>query len=220
MRMLIRKARAGTVFLAVLAIVGGTWSAAGAAEGAGDKQIARSAALRQRDLGPGWTSTKHTEEPPPDIPACEGTNRASDAAEKYEYRAPDFEQGDSKVTNVVFVFPTVKQAKAYLRAYQRPEALTCFEQGLATVAQDEPGVRFTVEELDVSGGPADDGVGYRADLRASAPDGSTATFVFQAVAFRVGRGVTAITTQNPDVAFPDTADLALTSIKRLRKGLK
>jgi hypothetical protein len=42
---------------------------------------------------------------------------------------------------------------------------------------------------------------------------------FEAVAFRVGRGVTTLTTQNVSARFPDTASLATTSIERLKTNL-
>ena len=113
----------------------------------------------------------------------------------------------------------MKAAKAYLAAFQDPAALECLQDGLDEALADTPGAVAVVGALDVSGGPAQDGVGFEATI--TIPDGATEiTVKIQAVAFRVGRGVTGITTQNVDEPLPITAELASASIERLKKGLK
>jgi len=184
-----------------------------------DKQVAKSASITAKDLGRGWDATKHTDDGPSGTPSCADTDAANEGAKKYEFNSPDFALGDAEVTNSVYVFPNVKAAKAYLAAFQDPTAIECLQDGLDAALTDAPGAVAAVGELDVSGGPAQDGVGFEATI--TIPDGATeATVKLQAVAFRVGRGVTGITAQNVDEPLPITAELATASIKRLKRGLK
>ena len=189
-----------------------------------DKQVAKAASITVADLGKGWKATKHVDDPPSGIAACADTDAANQRSKKYKFQAPDFEQGGSQVTNSVYVFPNVKAAKAYLAAFQDPSALECLQDGLDQKIENAPGASVDVSEFDVTGGPAQDGVGYEVVLRDSVPNQSGTTdpivIVADIVAFRVGRGVTGLTTQNVDEALPITADLATLSIKRLKKGLK
>lgn len=209
-------ARPAAVVVAALAVVGATALPAVAKT---DKQIAKAASISAKDLGRGWTATKQDPDSPSEIPECEGTEAADERAEKFEFESPQFDQGDAQVTNSVFVFPSVKDAKAYLAAFQDPITLDCLQLGLEDALPADAGATVDVEELDVTGGPADDGVGFIATV--TVPDGaSEATLILEAVAFRVGRGVTGMTTTNPDEPLPITAELATASIKRLRKGLK
>lgn len=211
---LIRRSTATVV--AALLVVGLTALPAAAKT---DKQIAKAASIKASDLPGDWTAGKGEPDEDSGIPECEATEEASRRAEKYEFESPQFEQGDSQVTNSVYVFETVKQAKQYLAAYQEADTIDCLQLGLDEALAEEPSASAFVEELDVSGGPADDGVGFLGTITIPT-EGGEATLIFEAVAFRVGRGVTGITTQNVEEPLPITADLATTSIRRLRKGLK
>ncbi len=209
-------ARSATVVLAAFAILGSTALPAAAKT---DKQIAKAAAIKASDLGSGWDATKHVDDDPSGIPACEDTDAAKEDASRYEFNSPDFAQGDSEVTNSVYVFPTVKDAKEYLAAFQDAAALDCLQEGLDEALVEAPDATAVVEDFDVSGGPASDGVGFVATITI-VDAGTEHTSKFELVAFRVGRGVTGITTENVDEPLPITADLATASIKRLKKGLK
>jgi hypothetical protein len=127
------------------------------------------------------------------------------------------------VTNTVYVFPDVKQAKAYLAAFKLPTALECIQQGLDQNLKSKPGATATVKDLQVTGAPRpiDDGVGFQGLISGvpTAQTGVTDTAV-QAVAFRVGRAVTGFTTTNPGQPFPDTVTLVKTGAARLGKNLK
>ena len=210
------------VAVAVIALVGAT---AGPAFAASDKQIAKASTLKASDLsGSGWTATPHEESKDSTIPACAPTNKAGNAAKKYGAHSPDFSNSNgAEITNSVFVFPTVKQAKAYLAAYQLPTTLECLQQGLDQTLEGT-GATATVTELDVSGAPKgtfDDGVGYQAVLTGIPADqGGGVDVYFEAVAFRTGRAVTGFTTNNPGANYPETAQLVLKDIARLKKNLK
>lgn len=208
--------RSVTVVIAASAMVGALALPAAAKS---DRQIAKAASITKSDVGRGWTATEQEPDEPSGIAACEATEEITEASERYEFESPQFEQGDAQVSNSVYVFPTVKQARTYLEAFQQIETLDCLQEGLDAALAETPGVSTEVEELDVSGGPANDGVGFLATI--TIPDGANeVTLIFEAVAFRVGRGITAITTNNVEEPLPITPDLATSSIKRLRKGLK
>ena len=139
-------------------------------------------------------------------------------AERYKAVSPAFgltSDGTqtAQVTNEVYVFPSVKQAKAYLAVYQRPTAQKCLQARLDEAMAGSP-LEATVVPLDVSGSPANDEVGLAATIPSSLD-----TVYYQAVAFRVGRGITALSTQNVAEPFPDTAYLARTGITRLKTNL-
>ncbi|HEU5301799.1 MAG TPA: hypothetical protein VFW06_06125 [Acidimicrobiia bacterium] len=212
--MLVRRSTA-TVVAALLAV--GLTALPAAAKT--DKQIAKAASITVKDLGRGWDTSKHVEDDPSGIPSCADTDAANDDATEYEFNSPDFSQENAEVTNSVFVFPNVKDAKSYLAAFQDPAAVDCVSDLLDEGLADTPDASVSVDELDVSGGPANDGVGFLATVTIPTEEGE-ATVILEAVAFRVGRGVTGITTQNVDEPLPITADLAIASIKRLKKGLK
>jgi hypothetical protein len=111
------------------------------------------------------------------------------------------------------VFPTVKQAKAYLAAFQLPTARKCLQAGLDQATKGSS-VKATVASADLSTPPVDGEVGLAAILTSSLE-----TVYYEAFAFRVGRGVTTVTTQNIGIRLPHTASLAATGIKRLEKNL-
>jgi hypothetical protein len=183
-----------------------------------DKQIARASTLRASDFPAGWTTSRHTESSPSKLPVCRPTAAAEKKSKSYGAASPDFglSSGGTRtalVTNVVYVFPSVKQAKAYLAAFQLPTAQECLQARLDNATKGSS-VKATVTTLPLSGFPADDDVG----LAATVPS-SLDTVYFQAVAFRVGRGITALTTQNIAAPFPDTATLATTGIARLKTNL-
>lgn len=183
-----------------------------------DKQIARASTLRVSDFPAGWTTSRHTESSPSKLPVCRATAAVEKRGRPYKAASPDFgvRGGDTQttlVTNVVYVFPSVKQAKAYLAAFQLPTAQQCLQARLDQATKGSS-VTATVTALDITGSPADDEVG----LAATVPS-SVDTVYFQAVAFRVGRGITAFTTQNVAAPFPDTATLATTGIERLKTNL-
>jgi hypothetical protein len=211
------------VAVAAIALVG---AIAAPAFAASNKQIAKASTLKASDLsGTDWTATPHEEEDADStIPACAPTDKARNAAEKYGAHSPDFSNSDgTEITNTVYVFPTVKQAKAYLAAYQLPTALECLQQELDQSLEGS-GATATVTELDVSGAPKgtfDDGVGYEAVLTGIPTDqGARADIYFEAVAFRTGRAVTGFTTNNPGTTYPETSTLVLDNLKRLKKNLK
>lgn len=191
---------------------------------ASDKQLAKASTLQESDLsGTGWSSSPHTEHKDSTQPSCKATNAANKAAKKFGAHAPDFDNSDgASVTNTVYVFPNVKQARAYLATFKLPGALECFQKGLDDSVASSQGATAAGADLNVKGGPADDGVGFQGTL-GNIPTGATPPTVdlyVQAVAFRVGRGVTGITTSNPSEAYPSTVDLATTAIARLKKNLK
>lgn len=219
-----KRIRRSTVLVAtvVLALVGAMSAPAFAKT---DQQIAKASTLRVTDLtGTGWSGSPHTEDPPSELPSCRATNKVDAAGEKYNAHSPDFENAttDTTITNTVYVFPTVKQAKAYLAAFKLPTALECLQQGLDETVQDAPGAAAEVGTIDVSGGPFDDGVGFAGAVTGipAGSDGSTQDLYLQAVAFRVGRAVTGFTTTNPGEAYPDTEQVVVTQIKRLKKNLR
>jgi len=183
-----------------------------------DKQVARASTLRISDFPAGWTASPATEGSPSKLPPCRATVAAAKKAKPYRATAPDFGLSSggtptSQVANMVYVFPSVKQAKAYLAAFKLPSAKECLQARLDKSLKGSS-VQATVETLDVSGSGADDELG----LTATVPS-SLDTVYFEAVAFRVGRGVTTLTTQNVSARFPDTASLATTSIERLKTNL-
>ncbi len=207
-----RITRSNTVLLAACAVVGMTALPAAAKT---DKQIAKAASLKLSDLSGEWTASKG-DDAPNGSAECEAIDDIEARSDKYEFNSPEFATADAYLSNSVYVFPNVKQAKAYLAVFQDPSAGDCLQAGLEEAVADSPGAVVDTGLLDVSGGPADDGVGYQVDVALSDGD----TFVIEAVAFRVGRGVTGITAQNPGGALPETADYATLAIKRLRQGLK
>ena len=184
-----------------------------------DKQVAKAASITAKDVGRGWTAKKQAADKPSGISECSVKEAADKRALKYKFESPDFQQGDARVSNSVYVFPKVKDAQAYLAAFQDPSTIDCLQLGLEAALADSAGASVTVENLDVTGDPVDDGVGFRATI--TIPDGAIdATLIFEAVAFRVGRGVTGLTTNNANEALPITPDLATASIKRLKRGLR
>lgn len=188
-----------------------------------DRQIAKASTLLITDLGgTGWKAKPHTDEPDSKLASCAPTNKAHNAAKKYGANAPDFVNSDgAKITNAVYVFPSVKQAKVYLAAFKLPTALECIQQGLDDALRNTPGTTAKIGEIDVTGGPFDDGVGFAGVITGVATSGSASVDVYmQAVAFRVGRAVTGFTTANPGAVYPDTEQLVVTEIKRLKKNLK
>ena len=207
-----RITRSISVVLAACAVVGTTALPAAAKT---DKQIAKAASLKLADLSGDWTASKDADLPS-GIAECEAIDDIGARSDKYEFNSPDFFATEAFLSNSVYVFPTVKQAKAYLAVFQDPAAGDCLQASLEDAFADSPGAVVDTGALDVSGGPADDGVGYQVDVALSNGD----TFVLEAGAFRVGRGVTGITAQNPGGALPETADYVTLTIKRLRKGLK
>jgi hypothetical protein len=188
-----------------------------------DKQIAKASTLTIDDIsGTGWSQEPHERDADSDLPSCRPTNKAKAAARKGGANSPDFQNVDgTTVTNVVYVFPNVKKATAYLAAFKLPTALECLQQSLDENLASKPGASASVEDLDVSGGPVDDGIGFQGVIVGvdTAQAGVTDTYI-QAVAFRVGRAVTGFTTTNPGTAYPDTVDLVTTQVARLKKNLK
>jgi len=213
---------AAIVAVSAIALVG---AIAAPAFAASNQQIAKASTLKLADLGgTGWTSKPHKKQPDPKVPACAPTTKASNAAEKYGAHSPDFATSAGvEITNTVFVFPTVKQAKAYLAAYKLPTAQECLQQGLNQSLKGS-GATATVSSLSVGGAPKgtfDDGVGFQAVITGVPADqNGGADLHLQAVAFRTGRAVTGVTATNPGAAYPDTAKLVLADIARLKKNLK
>jgi hypothetical protein len=209
-----RRAAAAIVVVS-FALVGAFASPAWATS---DKQIARASTLRISDFPSGWTTSPHTESPPSKLRACRPTLAAEKNAKPYKVAGPNFGLSSggtqtAQVTNVVYVFPSVKQARAYLAAFQLPTAEECLQARLDKAMLGSP-LKAAVTTLDLTGSPADDEVGLGAIVPSSID-----TVYYQAVAFRVGRGVTAFTTQNVAAPLPDTPSLAATGIARLRSNL-
>ncbi|MFO7592317.1 MAG: hypothetical protein R6X23_15745 [Acidimicrobiia bacterium] len=204
--------RSTVVLVTALLAVG---AVAGPALAKTDKQIAKAASIKLADLEGDWTAAKGDDDPS-GLPECADIDAIDKRSKKYEFQSPEFSTAESFLSNSVYVFPSVKQAKAYLAVFQDDSAGACLQAGLEEAVADQPGSVVDTGLLDVTGGPADDGVGYQVDV--TSPDGEV--LALQAVAFRVGRGVTGITTLNLGASLPETADLAITSIERLRKGLK
>jgi len=193
---------------------------------ASNKQIAKASTLKASDLSEtGWTATPHTEDPPSKLPACAPTNKVEQAGKKFSAHSPDFKNSDTsgQITNTVYVFPTVKLAKAYLAAFRLPTAQECLQQGLDQKLEGS-GATATVSALDVSGAPRgtfDEGVGFQGVITGVPADqGGGADVYFEAVAFRLGRAVTGVTATNPGAAYPRTANLVITDVARLKKHLK
>ena len=193
---------------------------------ASNKQIAKASTLKASDLSEtGWTATPHTEDPPSKLPACAPTNKVERVGKKFSAHSPDFKNSDTggQITNTVYVFPSVKLAKAYLAAFRLPTAQECLQQGLDQNLEGS-GATATVSALDVSGAPPgtfDEGVGFQGLVTGVPADqGGGADVYFEAVAFRVGRAITGLTATNPGAAYPGSADLVFTSIARLKKNLK
>jgi hypothetical protein len=211
-----------SVLVAIAACLAvGTFAAPAFAET--NKQIAKASTLTIDDLsGTGWSGKPHKQDPDSKVPACKPTNKAKAAARKGGTNSPDFKNVDgTTVTNVVYVFPSVKQASAYLAAFKLPSALECLQQGLDDTLKSQSGASATVEALDVTGGPVDDEIGFQGVIAGveTAQPNVTDTYL-QAVAFRVGRAVTGFTTTNPGEAYPDTVTLIETQVARLKKNLK
>jgi len=192
---------------------------------ASNKQIAKASTLQLADLsGTDWTSTPHAKKPDSKVPSCAPTNKANNTAEKYGAHSPDFKNSTGTViTNAVYVFPTVKQAKAYIAAFKLPTAQECLQQGFDKTLQGS-GATATVTALDVSGAPKgtfDDGVGFQGLITGvPASENGGADLYLQAAAFRVGRAITGLTTTSPGANYPDTAKLVLADIARLKNNLK
>ena len=191
-----------------------------------DKQVARASTLRISDFPAGWTASPATEGSPSKLPPCRATVAAAKKAKPYRATSPDFGLSNggtptSQVANMVYVFPSVKQAKAYLAAFKLPTALECLQQSLDQKLESSPGASASIQGLDVTGGPVDDEVGFQGVISGpeTAQAGVTDTYV-QALAFRVGRAVTAFSTTNPGAAYPDTAQLVRTEVARLKKNLR
>ena len=219
------RTRRGTALVAVsvIALVG---AIAAPAFAASNRQIAKASTLKVSDLSEtGWKANPHTEDPPSKIPACAPTNKVEQAGKKYSAHSPDFENSatGAQITNTVYVFPSVAQAKAYLAAFKLPTALECLQQSLDQELEGS-GATGTVTALDVSGAPQgtfDDGLGFQAIITGVPADqGGGADVYIEAVAFRTGRAVTGFTTTNPGSNYPDTAKLVLADVARLKKNLK
>ncbi len=188
-----------------------------------DKQVAKESTITIDDLsGTGWKQSPHDSTEKYKLPVCRTSIKARAAAKKSGANSPDFSNSDgTTITNVVYVFPNVQKAKAYVAAFKLPTALECLQQTLDQSLKSEPDASAKFEDLDVSGGPVDDGVGFQGVISGypTAQTGVTDTYV-QAVAFRVGRAVTGFTTSNPGEAYPDTVTLVETQLARLKKNLK
>lgn len=218
-----KRIRRSTVLVAVVVLALGALSAPAFAKT--DKQIAKASTLRVTDLtGTGWSGSPHKEDPPSKLPSCAPTNKVDAAGKQYSAHSPDFDNATAgtTITNTVYVYPTVKQAKTYLAAFKLPTALECLQQGLDENVQDTPGASAEVGTIDVSGGPFNDGVGFAGVVRGvpGGANGATQDIYLQAVAFRVGRAVTGFTTTNPGEAYPDTEQVVVKQIKRLKQNLK
>ena len=213
---------AALVMMATIALVG---SVATPAFAASDKQIAKASTLKVSDLsGTAWTSTPHKESPDVKLPACAPTNKADKAAAKQgSAHSPDFsDSGGTQIRNTVYVFPSVKDAKAYLAAFRLPTALECLQQGADQSLQGS-GETAKISDLAVGGAPKPiaEGVGFQGVITGvPASQNNGADVYLQAVAFRVGRAVTGLTTMNINKSYPETEKLVLKSVARLAKNLK
>ena len=210
------------VAVSVIALVG---AIAAPAFAASNQQIAKASTLKVSDLsGTDWTATPHKKSPDSTLPSCAPTNRVNNAARKNGAHSPDFaNSAGAQITNTVYVFPSVTQAKAYLAAFKLPTAQECLQQSLDQKLEGS-GATGTVTALEVSGAPKgtfDDGVGYQAVLTGLPADqGGGADVYFEAVAFRTGRAVSGFTTTNPGANYPDTPKFVLADLARLKKNLK
>lgn len=209
-----------------------------------DRQIAKASTLNLSDLrGTGWTV-------PPDGSLTRADNTTlvddvfgkcvsglvADAAERYAAHSPAFEyraagvpadlSPTTEIANTVHVFPSVKQAKAYLAALRSPTTRECINQDLQFVRM-LTGVPGTITPLDVNIGSANGGVWYESvlDLQAyTPPDDRFSPRIndccSQLVAFRVGRAITTFNTFDSVGVYPDTKQLVVTNVARLKKNLK
>jgi len=161
---------------------------------------------------------------------CRSLDKLGRANEKYS-TGSQFQSGDgsTKLRNVVLVFPTVSQAKAYSAVYDQPGAKECFNYQVNKAASANNGtVEFSDFEVSSAtltalspeqqkAGSFDQGGGFQAVVHFPGSD----TFL-QSGVFRTGRAVTkldVIYSSQLDLFYPSSPYLVVISVGRLKQQL-
>jgi hypothetical protein len=213
------------VTFALSALVVGATSAPGLAktDPKADRAIAKTGLLKIGDFPDGWDSEPHEESGPSGLKACRAIEAGVEKNKKYRSSSPDFAGGEDFAQNSVYVFPTTKQAKAFLARY-KGSAEDCLRAITESSVEGDPDAEVTVETLDVSApierDIVDDGVGIKVTISAPVPGGLPLELVITAVAFRVGRGFNGFTFQSTTEPLPIASDLIDAAMARLTDALE
>lgn len=213
------------VTLALSALVVGATSAPGLAktDPKADRAIAKAGLLKIGDFPDGWDSEPHEESGPSGLKECRAIDAGVEKNKKYRSSSPDFSEDDAFAQNSVYVFPTTKQAKAFLATYKGSASEDCLRAITENQVKD-PDSEVTVETLDVSApierDIVDDGVGIMVTISFPVPGGLPMKMVLTAVAFRVGRSFNGFTFQSTTEPLPIASDLIDAAMARLTDALE
>ncbi len=210
-----RAVRALVAASVALALTVGVSSVASAKRS--DKAAAEKALLTKADLpngGEGWSREK------PD-PA----GRVTASSKRYRAQGPTFARktraGHRRVNDIAYVFPNVRAARSYLAPFLADDGIECFRKTLLEQLERGTvrGTKVLVQSVEKPPGLGDSSVGYALPATLTNPDGSEQTVYFDAIAVRVGRGVTGLTFQSPSKSFPDERAVVEAAMKRLERVL-
>ena len=214
------------VTLALSALVVGATGAPGLAKAdpKADRAIAKAGLLKLGDFPDGWESEPHEESDPSGLKACRAIEAGVEKNKKYRSSSPDFAEDDALAQNSVYVFPTTKQAKAFVAGYKGSAFEDCLTALTESGVEDEPDAEVTVETIDVSApierDIVDDGVGIKVTVSFPVAGGLPMEVVITAVAFRVGRAFNGFTFQSPTEPLPISSDLIDAAMARLTDALE
>jgi hypothetical protein len=198
----------------------------------GDKAIAKQALLKVSDLpSTGWESSKRTESNAADklrkeIFECFSAQRVIDRAKRYRVLGPNIKRrantGTQQVSETVYVFPTVKDARSYMVPFIEDDGITCFRKLLLEQLKSATpdGTEILVQSQNRAPELGNSSIHYEFIATLTEPDGTgTSKAYFDAVAVQVGRGVGGLSFQSANVPFPEIDAVSATAAKRLKKTL-
>lgn len=187
-----------------------------------DKQIAKDALLILSDFSSGWTA-KDSDEDNAKSP-CRGIQDAKDATNGRE-SSPDFDKGDSEVSNTVYLYSDETKAKAAFEGLTNQDTRKCVgkkaRDGIDDSVKDSDAKiqGETTSELNVPPVGSDSAasrvtVPYKAILDSEVD--------FDLIVVRVGRGISVVTAANDGGPFDDDQrdELIGISARRLDRALK
>ncbi len=228
-----RAVRALVAASVALALTVGVSSVASAKRS--DKAAAEKALLTKADLpngGEGWSREKP--DPAADREAdrirkgifeCFDIRRVTASSKRYRAQGPTFARktraGHRRVNDIAYVFPNVRAARSYLAPFLADDGIECFRKTLLEQLERGTvrGTKVLVQSVEKPPGLGDSSVGYALPATLTNPDGREQTIYFDAIAVRVGRGVTGLTFQSPSESFPDERAVVEAAMKRLERVL-
>lgn len=242
--------RVALVTLVAVALTAAVVPAAGAAaptadrsgrSGPSDRQIAEEGIVVAGDLPADWTSStpdpagdKAVEKAAAEIPICKRyltarkLNKAVPNADSLEYSL-----GEESLNNDVWVFPSVKDAKAAFKAMGHRTNGNCltnvYQDLVEQQVEGDPsvkGVRALIQKASNVPAVGDAAIGYAGGVNISNADGTGERILVLNLVSRVGRSIVSYAASGPATAtgltapFSDAFDAAITTtIARLEDAL-